>query len=132
MFGIGIQKLYYSVSVFDYRPILNLGPVLLYVIQLTIAGGVPSVFLLDYATRGLFLPEPESTSPNPQFPSEYHELMWLKEKQMLTPLSDPEMLRFYELRDKWPAMHRDQPEAGVPSTSGDWSPRLGSFSGSSD
>jgi hypothetical protein len=112
---------------------LNLSPILLYVIQLTIAGGVPSVFLLDYVTKGLFLPETEVASPSPQFPSEYHELMWLKEKQMLTPLSEAEMLRFYELRDRWPAMHRDQPEATVPSIGrGRATDRFQSFNASSD
>jgi hypothetical protein len=112
---------------------LNLSPILLYFIQLTIACGVPSVFLLDYATKGLFLPERESASPSPEFQSEYHELMWLKEKQMLTPLSDAEMLRFYELRDRWPAMHRDKPETGTPLANGGWFPgQFEAFSALSD
>ena len=70
--------------------------------------GVPGVFLLNYATKDLFLHEKEETpASEAQFRSEYDELMWLAEKEKHAPLSEKEMLRFYELRDKWPEMHAD-------------------------
>jgi hypothetical protein len=74
--------------------------------QLTLIGWIGGVFIVNYATRDLFVSEERSKTSKPHFVSEYDELMWLADKQKGS-LSEEETLRFYELRDRWPEMHSD-------------------------
>jgi len=76
------------------------------VLQLVLIGGIGGIVVVKYATEGIILPGEESRGAKPKFANEYDELMWLAEKQRGS-LSEEEMLRFYQLRDKWPEMHLD-------------------------
>ena len=119
--GFRIQNLYYPPKALECRHFLDLTPLLGYFTQLVLVGGVPSVFLLDYATKDIFTPQHNGAAPKHLFINEYTELMSLAEKQKFLPLRDEEMIRFYELRDRWPAMHRDAPDQAS-SEPGDGNP----------
>lgn len=81
--------------------------ILLTSFQMILVGGIGGIPLMAYATSGLFLKK-EPPSETLAFTSEYHELMWLASRAR-GGLTEGEMLRFYELRDRWPTMHSDVP-----------------------
>ena len=81
---------------------------LLETVQIVLTSGVGGVFILNYATKGLFLKDNEPWVDAHGFASDYQELMWLAERQKQH-LSEEEMHRFYQLRDNWPKMHSQIP-----------------------
>jgi len=77
---------------------------LLTTLQLTLTSGVGAVFIIGYATRGIFATEENQLDNEPRFASDYDELMWLAERQKHH-LDNVETRRFYQLRHNWPEMH---------------------------
>ena len=73
-------------------------------LQLTLTSGVGAVFIIGYATRGIFATEENPLDNEPRFASDYDELMWLAERQKHH-LDNEETRRFYQLRHSWPEMH---------------------------
>ena len=83
---------------------MNVSYLLLTIVQLLLTAGVGGVFIVNYATRGIFLKEEKPQSGSPRFASDYHELMWLAERQRQH-LDVEETQRFYHLRRDWAEMH---------------------------
>jgi len=73
-------------------------------VQLLLTAGVGGVFIVNYATKGIFLKEENLQTGPPRFGSDYQELMWLAERQKLR-LDPGEAQRFYQLRRHWAEMH---------------------------
>jgi O-glycosyl hydrolase len=73
-------------------------------VQLLLTSGVGAVFILDYATKGIFVKEEVPLDNEPRFTSDYDELMWLAERQRHH-LSNKETRRFFQLRREWTDMH---------------------------
>ena len=74
---------------------------LITVFQMVLIGGVGGVAVTKYALSGLLKDE---RAPTPSFPSDYHELMWLAQRQRRHADRD-ETRRFIRLRQEWQAMH---------------------------
>jgi hypothetical protein len=72
--------------------------------QLVLTSGVGAVFILNYATKGIFINEETPVDNGPRFASDYDELMWLAERQKHH-LDNQETRRFYHLRQGWAEMH---------------------------
>jgi len=85
---------------------LGITSVLLTIVQLAHVGGVGGIVVVKHAVKGIKIPEKETKVSKLRFASDYEELMWLAEKQKGS-LSEEEILRFYQLRDRWPVMHFD-------------------------
>jgi len=73
-------------------------------LQIMLTGGVGGVFIVGYATKDIFTREENLQPTEPQFATEYDELMWLAERQKHH-LSHEETRRFYQLRQEWTKMH---------------------------
>jgi len=86
--------------------------------QLLLTSGVGSVFILNFATKDIFVKEEVPVDNEPRFATDYDELMWLAERQKQH-LDSRETRRFFQLRRGWPEMHTSlatggsQPYAGT-------------------
>ena len=61
------------------------------------------MFIVEYATNGVFMREEAPVAEEHGFVSAYQELMWLAEKQRHR-VSSEETRRFYQLRHDWSDM----------------------------
>ena len=77
---------------------------LMMALQMLLFGGVGGVFVVKYGTNDLFVKEEVPQADGPRFASDYHELMWLAERQKRHPNTE-ETQRFFQLRHNWSNMH---------------------------
>ena len=73
-------------------------------LQLILTSGVGAVFIIGYATKGIYVKEATPPDEEARFANDYAELMWLAERQKYH-FDDEEARRFYLLRHSWSDMH---------------------------
>ena len=91
---------------------LDLDYFLLSAVQLLLTSGVGAVFILNFATKDIFLREDTQMDNEPRFSTDYDELMWLAERQKQH-LDSRETRRFFQLRREWSEMHASPATGGT-------------------